>query len=76
MSQDELLAVLTMMVDNIEEAELCKIAEKFVQEIDHSQVMVMMVVMIMMVMMMMVKMVMMAVLMIMVDNIVDEEAKL
>merc|ERR1711936_719694 len=25
------------MVDNIEEAELCKIAEKFVQEIDHSQ---------------------------------------
>ena len=27
-----------MMVDNIEEAELCKIAEKFVQEIDHSQV--------------------------------------
>lgn len=36
-SVDELLAVLTMMVDNIEEAELCKIAEKFVQEIDHSQ---------------------------------------
>ena len=30
--------MLTMMVDNIEEAELCKIAEKFVQEIDHSQV--------------------------------------
>merc|ERR1712032_1705396 len=36
-SVDELLAVLTMMVDSIEEAELCKIAEKFVQEIDHSQ---------------------------------------
>merc|ERR1711874_919179 len=36
-SVDELLAVLTIMVDNIEEAELCKIAEKFVQEIDHSQ---------------------------------------
>ena len=33
--------MLTMMVDNIEEAELCKIAEKFVQEIDHSQVMIM-----------------------------------
>ena len=41
LTQDELLAVLTMMVDNIEEAELCKIAEKFVQEIDHSQVMIM-----------------------------------
>merc|ERR1711934_355010 len=27
----------SMSVDNIEEAELCKIAEKFVQEIDHSQ---------------------------------------
>ena len=37
------MAVLTMMVDNIEEAELCKIAEKFVQEIDHSQVMAMIV---------------------------------
>jgi hypothetical protein len=37
-SQDELLAVLTMMVDNIEEKELWKIAEKFIEEIDHTQV--------------------------------------
>ena len=44
--------MLTMMVDNIEEAELCKIAEKFVQEIDHSQVMIMMVVQMMVMVMM------------------------
>merc|ERR1712226_199199 len=34
---DELLAVLTMMMDNIEEKELYRIAEKFVEELDASQ---------------------------------------
>ena len=36
--QAELLAVLTMMVEGIEQKELDKIAEKFVDEIDNSQV--------------------------------------
>ena len=36
--QEELVTVLTMMMENIEEKELSKIAEKFVQEIDRSHV--------------------------------------
>ena len=36
--QDELLAVLTMMVDGLDKKELDKIAERFVEEIDKSDV--------------------------------------
>ena len=34
---DELMAVLTMMIDNMEEKELRKIAEKFIEELDRSK---------------------------------------
>merc|ERR1711935_212346 len=36
-SKDELVAVLSMMCDGMDDKELNKIAEKFVQEIDHSE---------------------------------------
>ena len=36
--QDELLAVLTMMVEGLDKKELNKIAERFIEEIDKSEV--------------------------------------
>ena len=38
MIQDELLAVLTMMVEGLDKKELNKIAERFIEEIDKSEV--------------------------------------
>ena len=38
MMEDELLAVLTMMVEGLDKKELNKIAERFIEEIDKSEV--------------------------------------